>query len=181
MRTGGVKRVQAKTRRRRLTKAELRVQIARDVIAQVKSRRLVAMRGNYGMVLLSSDEWDAWMNDHEPTDLRALLSGKRCEACALGSMFLAAVDRHDKIAMPPARADTFTRREETRYLSSFFSASQLDLIESAFESTNICEYTRCFQDTVQRATKMFLSRVRPRQRMIQIMQNIVDNEGTFRP
>lgn len=161
--------------------SEKRIQIARDVLAQLVSKRLMP---KYGVWLAGAKNKFLFSKnvegDSEVKDIFAKV--KQCEGCALGGMFMCAVERADKLKMNQLQdygdsyginigtGDTFS------YMKKFFSKAQLEMIECAFEAGNgsvrygnydAVEFVRDIDE--------------PGERMRLIMENIVVNKGTFKP
>lgn len=163
--------------KKKATKAEMRVRIAKDVIAQLKAKRIKAVAGTYGTVRFTAKQEARLYDSAEPVDVKETLSGKRCEACALGSMFIVAVDRHNDLRLPGENlACVLDRDDECDYLSRFFSREQLDMVESAFEMDTLGD-----SNPSDEVCLSFAHLNRAHDRMIAIMQNIVANGGKFRP
>lgn len=199
-----------------------RVIIAKDVIAWLDTKKLQAKAGSYfeswsisGLKdklydrfikydregnRLGGDEADAALQAKlESTEVQdiVLKDDFACKACALGGMFACAVGRADKLTLA---AYNVSRSNLTGYLGEFFSQTQLDLIETAFECS---AYGSCREepedsdsgptDEGQRAIDfgeehtavfddegMFKSSG-DEDRMRAIMGNIIANGGEFRP
>lgn len=186
-----------------------RVLIAKDVIEQLKHRRFKAQQGawiNFGGNL--HEKWDR-AGAYAPAlseNVREKFLAKKlpsCSCCALGSMFmsctlfnnqttvqqlnLAAGDLGAAIEAPaPYAADGVF----SNGLIKFFSTAQLKLIEHAFEGESGYFYEPPYDDGGQlirrSATTMAALKWRDKypdakKRLIAIMQNIIDNNGTFKP
>lgn len=167
-----------------MTKAEKRVQIAKDVLLQLKKRRFKAESGTYFRTKKGAPL-------DQDVELQAVFKKvKHCDVCALGSMFVASVDRFDKLKVrdfvrpadyiisEPARWGS--GREIRTHLLGFFSASQIDKIESAFEKSFMDE-TNGRHDTLENSVKFGERYSEDKARMIGIMENIIANKGTFIP
>lgn len=168
----------------KLSPAEKRVQIARDVLAQLASKRLIAR----GRTWLRQPEKDMLLETktalkNKDVELQTVLSGlKKCEGCALGGMFMCAVERADNLKISQLiNFDTVERNKEDlivegddafSYLGKFFSRNQLDLIESAFERGNGASSETRSENFVYNIDD-------PSERMRLIMENIIANNGTF--
>lgn len=165
----------------RMTPAQKRVTIARDVLSQLQARRITAESGTYlrtknRVVVKKKDEGD---------DLGKLTRQiKTCNACAVGSLFLCAVERADKLKLGSADDDAAMARRGPlessfndldldlhRYLGKFFSAEQLAAIEGAFENGSVggaaCRMLEVVEDDGDRLRL--------------IMENISRNRGRFDP
>ena len=175
-----------------------RVQIARDVLAQLDSKRLIAASGfwltgaNSGKLFDKADI----IVDAELQDV--LSQTKKCEGCALGGMFMCAVERANKLKVGSldneegngqlSETDTFD------YLKKFFSLEQLNLIEFTFEKGRGAAHG-VPSDQQELALTFFGDDVydtdyvddgnddevgpTPEIRMRLIMENIIANKGRF--
>lgn len=137
-----------------------RVAIAKDVLKQLRAKKILATRGLYmdTELLLTDVEEDDQVCD-------VLKKVDECRACALGSMFVAAAGLNDKITVGEAKAHytvTFDVGGDTcyNYLLEFFPRPQLQMMEAVFEGA-------------YGAT--------PYARLKGIMENVVRNNGTYVP
>lgn len=161
----------------KMTPAEKRVQIARDVLAQLASKRLVAasglwLSGKGAEPLFSNTQLDK--ND----ELQAVLSKKKqCTGCALGGMFMCAVERADKLKLKDLSEDSQEARhieneDVFEYMGKYFSRDQLNAIEAAFEqgqgASDDYKAGMWLEDIDDASLRMRL-----------IMENIVANKGKF--
>lgn len=148
---------------RELAPAARRVAIARDVIVQIERGEIKAKAGDY----VSTYGYD---DDGEMVDLPA------CEACAIGSMFMCGLfDRGTE------DVDHTSSRFMVEKLSQAagFSEEQLRMMEAAFEGdqiTGLLDY-----EVVNKCAVFGRGTRSDKERLIAIMQNVVDNEGTFIP
>lgn len=126
-----------------------------------------------------------------------------CSCCALGSMFMsctllnnqttvqqlnvASSDLGDAIESPKQFAES---RVFSNGLTKFFSAAQLKLIETAFEGEGGYFYEPPYDDEgelIKRPAATMAALEWPnkypdvKKRLIAIMQNIIKNNGTFKP
>lgn len=177
----------------KLSAPRKRVAIARDVLTQLKSGRLNATSG----VWLADTHSDSLVYDAQDVknkELQSILKDmKQCNGCALGGMFMCAVERANKIkvknldefeedyvgdyGMQCAGSDRVDiQGEDTmKYLSKWFDRGQLELIETAFERGE-----GGYEGGPDAAA--FCNDVEePAERMKLIMQNIIVNRGTFDP
>lgn len=155
-----------------MTKAEQRVQIAKDVLKWLRAGKLEPKHMTYINVPTS----DALAVGEQVQSF--LERNDSCRVCALGATFCAVVLRDNDITMGQlfgldGKANAQARMLE--YLSKYFPQSELAAIENAFES--FCGYGR-------RGGKYFHGneslRGQPRKRLTIIMKNIIRNGGTFR-
>lgn len=181
-----------------LSKAEQRVAIAKDVLAALKAQRLYACTGTWAKI-----------GGESPVDLEKLQVGTElqgvfnqanvsCDACALGACFVSAVKLGNDCKLTEDAKDNGEfhfylpsdgggdRTGMSTTLSRYFDEKQLALIECAFESgTGALGLPYLMfpddNDIVDRAMEFGYSFDNDRERMEAIMQNIVSNNGEFKP
>lgn len=180
-----------------LKPAEKRVAIARDVLAQIRLKRLIPTIG----VWLAGKDTGALFTKKdvkENPELQSLLATKKeCTGCAMGGMFMCAVEMADNLkldalsevkeyqknvkrAHPEDRVycgfDTATVDGDDAfdYLRKFFSMAQLEAIESAFERGGGSCHDEEAMDFVDDEED-------PSERMRLIMENVIKNKGRFVP
>lgn len=164
-----------------LTKAQTRVQIAKDVIAQLKAKRLKARHSVYvdlvGAPFVYCGDGDAQ---------RLVRSVKACAVCAKGALLVATIDRFneceatDELALADlARADK--ERGDPQYMANYFPPSMLHEIEMVFDGG------RRDTSTTKKPTaeeNVLIRRWRKAHRdatslLDALMRNIIANKGTF--
>jgi len=185
-----------------LKPAEKRVAIARDVLAQIALKRFkpvsgfwITTPGNKGDIFNEKDV------KKDPELQSIFQKTKQCDGCAIGGMFMCAVERSDKLKLSelecvksfkeqvkyhdshpndvsPKLREEISEEDAFDYLGKFFSKDQLEMIEVAFEQGGgaISKFD-CNTEALQ-----FVEKVEePADRMKLIMQNIVVNKGKFCP
>lgn len=185
----------------RMTKAEKRVEIAKDVLKQIKANKY---RPTSGVWVIDTDgnEVDDFVYRIRDEDSEAVIDLKkdvvcklngRCSVCALGSLFISAIDKFNHTKLGPSCSMDFTEHEDSRHnpLLKWFSAKQLLLIESTFEnryggwsentiyvlSNNKVIY---WDDVVLPAIHTYCKKYPDEtSRLKAIMNNIIRNKGTF--
>ena len=110
----------------KMTAPGKRVQIAKDVIKALAENRIQARTGAY---LVQMAYVPATTIKFETVSADIGLELQKCEVCAIGGIFVAAVHNADKLDFTPANDPKPMRK----YLSEWFSLSQQALIEAAFE------------------------------------------------
>lgn len=165
---------------KRMSKARKRVAIARDVIEQIRIRKIVPEEKTWVNVC-------EWKNGRpEGEDLRqALIKAKECSACALGAIFVCSVFR-DPGERVSGISNTYYYEHEVggaddihNKLRKYFTNKQLRMIELAFEEGNGWAFTEDSRD--EDAVRFGMQFSSPAHRMEAIMNNIIDNNGTFNP
>ncbi len=150
----------------KLSKTKKRIEIAKDVLKQLKARKLNVKKGDYCYI---NNEIFANKN------LKNVLSKfrKSCEVCALGACFLSIISIIDNFVLDDCY--TIGRHKMSPYLKLAFTDNQLDLIECSFEG-----WTDYFTEAEKKATR-FHAKDSPEVRLKAIMKNIIQNNGTFKP
>lgn len=160
---------------KKMTAAQKRVAIAKDVIAGLNDESLIAETGVYLHLIPKTGLVGALSSPRKRFDVILCKNVKACEVCGLGAIFVSAVKRFDEITVagigrvdqnyvfPPGKEGDKLDVWAGEYLSKFFLVDQILLIESYFETK--------WQKTIVNSTD----------RMIAIMKNIIKNRGTFKP
>lgn len=156
-----------------LSPAEKRVAVAKDVIAQLDAKKIIAQAGTYVSITPAANE----IVSIEPDDeLQAVFAGRVCDACALGSLFICAVAKLDDCTADSVQfgqhygADFYMRDDPYEYLGQFFDEDQLHDIERVFEG-----YGGWTDDD----TESHLISDDENERLRVIMRNIIDSNGDF--
>jgi hypothetical protein len=155
-----------------LTKAEKRVAIAKDVLAQLKLGTIKSTPGTYTSITRTDDDGQI----------------QKCEACALGALFACATVR-EVVEDGRDTMENESSWEMREKLAPYFSADQLGAIENAYERGAIVYAEEIFgldnqttafveSDAVLNFNKGIRNK---RERMERIMKNIIRNNGTFIP
>lgn len=177
----------------KLSKADQRIAIAKDVILSLRRGQYIAETGRYvnlDEIEIKKDAFDV----HYDTKLdiqKTLNKVKMCPVCALGACILSLTRFKNKlkwgdVGMNGAAMDSPRTK---KLFSSLFSPEQLLLIESAFEGYNpgsdrIADQLFDFNDlTDEQISKVEEFRYRydePNDRLVAIMKNIIKNKGIFK-
>jgi hypothetical protein len=176
-----------------------RVEIARDVIAQLKAKTIVA-----ASVYFTSDELEYRIEKGVDVDRGdasvAFAQATDCQVCGIGSLFKCAVQSSNGLPFKNfAKAYGSTiREEEAAYLSKWFSAEMLDLVEDYYERAYdwSCDYScrstcrstcrslpngRRSGELMDIYNHPILRQDDNNTRLTMIMQNLISNRGEFRP
>jgi len=184
-----------------MTKAEKRVEIAKDVLKQIKANKYRPTSGvwvmdAYGYEVCDFVSYAKNVDEFDVVDLKksvvCRLQGM-CDVCALGSLFISAVDKFNHTKLNPGCYVDFTNHKDKEYnpLLKWFSAKQLLLIESTFEGGHggwaheamniLSEDEYCYWvESVLQAIYAYCNRYPDAtSRLKAIMNNIIRNKGTF--
>jgi hypothetical protein len=171
---------------KKATKAQKRVMIAQDVLAQLKAKRYVAESGcwvqaNYNP---ASSLADIKYKD-SVKELFAAQKIQSCNVCALGGLFMSCTNLNNNTLLEElddVSEDLGNLIDEEEKLSNklnkIFTTSQLKLIETYFEANG--GYFRDY-DEDERIEAFYNKHPSDEKRLQLIMENIVKNEGTFVP
>ncbi len=151
--------------KKRLTKAQRRVAIAKDVLKWLPETSCDTGYLDYQSTVLS-------LSDEDNASDRVLEMTKKCSVCALGATMLAYVRVFDRITVGEMREHLGEYRNGP--LSVIFGEKQLRLIECYYMNWAYSEhkiYPQSFCD------------LHPdrKDRLRAIMRNIIKNKGTFIP
>ena len=183
-----------------MTRAERRVAIAQDVLQQLKDLSLIP--GMRGWLKIKAGRLHPSQKQQLQNVLLAGDPTTPCSACALGACFVAAVRLGNECLVDPrgtylfednlGRVDHSEATNMQTLLRGHFSRRQLMLIEGCFEGgfgyykdyqmeevLGAEQMTR-WEQWVGRTYNARLPHGLAHHRMELIMQNIVQNKGTFR-
>lgn len=168
------------TKKKRLTNAEKRVAIAKDVLENLD--RLKVRQGNYicGTLLEEVDP-----KDNAQEKVKAIQA--YCTVCALGACLLSHIRLWDRVMMGEIAGTYPTLYLNVQYagttapLKRYFTQRQLNLIESAFEMRPMNKEHAASDEEIAQAKFFGLGYINSQNRLKAIMENIIENEGTFKP
>jgi len=176
-------RIKAENQRfEKLPKQQQRIEIAQDVLAQLRAKKFVAQQGTYVSVdnLLKAGQ-------NESIDLSVpLTQAESCTVCGIGGLFVSAVCKADKLSVEEADGvdlgGNFDMAGDIAYayLKQFFSQEQLELIECAFEGEPSFQELADSGD-VYDAVEFTEGVEDDDTRLRLIMENIIVNKGRFVP
>jgi hypothetical protein len=152
----------------KMTRAERRVAIAKDVIKHIQAKRL-KVKSSYGYVVHDKG-WDELTGVIETEGKATKVAEKlkeECTVCARGAMMLCKVSKYNHYEFEKGWG--ISCASTTDALKDAFSEEQLNLIEDAFELCGVS------QDSWLRQI------LDAEDRLLAIMQNIVDHNGSFKP
>lgn len=185
----------------KLSKPEQRVAIAKDVIERLQSRTMKAASFN-GYVVSDAERIEKIAGEGSspitPDDTKNI--SRKCTVCALGGAMISAISLGNGVTWDQfydiggAIGSSFyglrsefciERRGVTRLLRKYFTAKQMEIIEAAFETSYAkpSERPQITQRSSLRAQAYaFGMQFRyDNDRLMAIMQNIVDHDGDFVP
>lgn len=141
-----------------LSLEQQRVWFAKDVLWQLEQQKIIPKKGTF---------------------IESLEPGK-CEVCALGALMVSCLAKRPGITSQEnisALENDASRSFIHDFLSPFFDTRQLDLIEAAFEES--ATYALHYAQRIEQASRLYSNIECPEKRLILIMQNIIEHQGTF--
>lgn len=164
-----------------MTRNERKVALAQDVLAKLDADLIVAEKGAY----LEGD-LQVGKGVITPEDCQTIYGS--CEMCAKGALLVSRIDKYNTVEwddLVNVEDDYFSLADESTFhgLKEAFTQEELDLIEIAFEGWSprperSDEYD---QDLVYRSKYMLSRDYPPQDRLREICNNIVSNNGNFIP
>lgn len=182
------RRIKDRNRRfQKLSPAQKKVQIARDVLKHLDSRKLVARNGTYMRFERQDDYYtDVWIrasfDDAHPVECQIeARTDVRCQVCALGAVFTSTLLRTD--GFDGDWIDANNDNNMRGYLKQYFSIAELWDIETAFENGdfNGSRASKEFGEKLDSMVSRWDEEKAADYRLRRIMWNIIDNGGRFRP
>lgn len=156
---------------------EARVLVAQDALSLLRSGVFDAIQGEYVYAEYKGEGWSERQDAH-----KLLQRMEGCSACILGILFLCGIRRFAGLTIQPSTLSKPPPYVVVSYLRSLFSDAQLDLIEVFYEGRVVRdESTEPVYAKWREAVATFRSDKLPDARMRQILQNVIDNKGTFEP
>jgi hypothetical protein len=147
---------------KKLSKAQMRVAIAKDVIKQIELKNIKPTEGDYiDPSNTAHKELGKLPSSNVESQPFIEIISKNCHVCALGACLLSKARLFDSCPV----YDLITG-SVYKGLGKIFSGNQLNLIEHEFELGGFVDGS--YPDTS------------PTDRMISIMKNIIKNKGTYR-
>lgn len=185
---------------KKLNKSGKRVAIAEDVIARVKAKQYKPEQGVWAQpdIIVRGSSYDdarCVVGHDESASMQNLLKQNQtqCECYALGSLMLSCTVANNNVIAQDVADGVYDYSDiacgwtsDKMGLQETFSLHQLEMIETTFEEGR--GYYSDDNENVSLSLKerndciAFAKRYRtPRTLLLAIMENIVDNKGTFKP
>lgn len=161
--------------------AEKRVLVAKDVLKQINSGKYNAQQMCY--VKFSNIN----INEDDPKEIslqnKLLENTTKCKCCAIGGLMLSAIRYTNNVNI---NKDIFNNKNEYHALD--YNGSDKDIsskqatnnIKKIFSNKELRKIEDWFEDFESNMGDKWNS-LSPKQRLIKIMKNIIDNNGKFLP
>lgn len=175
----------------RLNKAEKRIAIAEDVLAQIKLGTILAQKGTYLQANANSN-CSLSYSKLKNQQLNSLMQTNQVEytCCGIGSLFVAKINKTNHLKFGEVGTNDLATSIHDK-LKSIFTGNQLNLIEAAFETEVINDNNNelesygeygCYNTKLaEKAIKFGEKYESDKDRLIGIMKNIIKNQGEFKP
>ncbi len=167
-------------------KQQLAVDIAKDVLKQLDARKLRIRRGTYCSGSIDSQKGgEIKVGDQVQEHLPVVR--KACDVCAKGALFLSYVELKNKVRFEHINVAMDLSGYEGQTNLWFGHGYMCDLLGGAFDRENLNLIENAFEVdySPQKLTSPALEFGRkhktPAARMRAICQNIIDNDGVFKP
>lgn len=151
---------------KRMTRAQKRVEIAKDALMQIRAGKTIVVSGSY----LYQEEGGEYAV--------GIKTVQTCHACAKGALFLAKTRR---AGTPTLGYEAFNGEQEAM---PEWPEANWHLIEVAFEGAVMDSPLNCpknWGDSVTKAKEFYYAHPGDNRRLIAILKNIIKNNGTFVP
>lgn len=168
-RVDSIKRAVARRNRKfnKMTDAEKRVAVAKDVIQQLVAEHFVATKGTYCNLQLTGEQKEKAFE--QTPDMSTLIEQvPECNVCGIGALFASTVRMRNKVEFTSVYRGTIHN-----YLDDLFTHSDLMQIEGYFE--------RGSHGNSPDWRAPINSERDDNKRLTMIMENIISNDGTFDP
>ena len=177
---------------KKATKAQKRVMIAKDVLAQIKAERCFPKRGEWVRPLWSDDQKSIDIKLDPNSSIKDAFKSKAinsCEVCALGGLFMSCTNLNNNTTVGDMKTEYYIGEfvnddvKISNELNRIFTQKQLMLIETYFEggAGYFKSYSHHFSYSDEKLLVIFFKSFDDDERLKMIMQNIIDNNGTFKP
>lgn len=170
------------------SKSEQRIAIAKDVLAQLKLGFYKADAGTYCEIIKLKNDIEDAPEKLDKVFVALKKQGASCEVCGIGSCFVSLVNLGDKAKTDDFLSSMVEDRDSIDdssmriLLRKVFAPRQLSLIETAFERDEFNDAKdNAGYEHVQKAKQFGQRYSSDKGRLTAIMNNIVENKGTFIP
>lgn len=153
---------------KKANKARRRVMVAKDVLEWIRLGKLISVPGTY----LRRNQFSYFRFDNTDARTEVVVNTPSCEVCGMGAIFYGCLDRLNSIKLSEMQPSD---PNSPLFAQGGFEPDQLKLIEIWFEGWWREASARGF--TMSRSW----NKLSPKDRLIEIMNNIISHRGTFVP
>lgn len=169
------------------TKPQQRVLVAQDVLAQIKAKRYLASPGTWASPTYGVPD-ENLKGEESAQKLFATQTIKTCDVCALGGLFMSCTNLNNNTTVEELGQACnlgdileYGDLKLSNGLNRIFTKKQLMLIENYFENAE-GYYAPDATDAMTDHINLFNEKYpNPQDCLKEIMNNIVENNGTFVP
>ena len=173
----------------KLSKIEKRIEIAKDVISQVKAEKFIAKCGIY----FSTESFNEFGQEESAQQILLGDKAPKCTVCALGGITLSTIRKNNavKIGVLQVKGGAANQRKLVADKThNIFTKTQLDMMEIAFErqvmdreNPYFTNQDYPFNNTMigQKAIDFGSKYADINDRLVAIMENLIANNGIFKP
>jgi hypothetical protein len=151
------------------SKSKRAVEIAKDVLKQLKIKKYIATQGTY-VSLVGVDNDDVNLDGKQ---LDEILKDRKvkCRVCAKGALLMSKAMVYDDL--------TFGEKDDVGSLREDFDADDLNLMEAIFEGDEQFGYDSCGNDTavICEINKAYRT---PEKVLEVLMKNVIKNKGRLK-
>lgn len=152
----------------RLTAAQKRVAIAKDVLKQIAAKTTTIMSGQY---------WDVQTDPYNYVTKKTLSSKVKCQCCAVGAAVLSGIRKFNQDEVPRHNGGS-----DCCIPITYFSREQFAAIEAAFEPEGFRQMAAYVSHSIFKAAVRFNDGIKSKtERAQRIFKNIIKNNGEFKP
>lgn len=166
-----------------MSRMQRKVEIAKDVIANIHAKQLNVGMGSYVYPNKIDTEDLEVLQKYLPSQQIAQIMKPNCTVCARGSMMICKIAKFNDYDLKDINLDGVDDSHTTQALKDAFTDKELYCIECCFELWD--EYNQRYSphgvvipnDVIDTWAKI----KDPTDRLLAIMQNIIDHKGAFKP
>ena len=165
---------------KKASKPEKKILIAKDVLANIKSKKYIASHGNY-----FNNLYELSLNIGKNNDIQENFDKiENCECCALGACLISSTKYQNKLTFDDLGYGSSTSNSWLQ-LKSIFTPREMAIIESCFEGfdTNACRvatdkfYYELDSNTGIKCQDFHDDYIDDEERLVAICKNIIKNKG----
>jgi len=158
-----------KALKKKLTKSQMRVAVAKDALKQIELEKYKACSGVYVDYELEDRIHESEPNSQVQDIIKKYT--KPCEVCARGALLLSSIRKFNDVTV-----SKYKKKWESKS-KQIFSKQTLSLAEIAFE-----EWTKLNLTSIEISANLFGRKYdNDEDRLKAILENIVANKGEFKP
>ena len=160
------------------------IEIARDVLLQLRLKRIKASPGTYLQIDISDEAKTCALDNGNASFKKSFAQDKNifCRVCAIGAAYIGYINRFNRVTNDEAVGASSYWMINT--LSAIFSEDQLRLMEAVFEggfTSDIPDWYWYNEALIDTLTSNFYEKYENNdQRLRAIMINVIRNDGEFR-